>query len=56
MSDLFENHIVGFLTRRLILYSGHCGKTMAIMKRAVTEDHIKDVKWLLIADDDTIIK
>lgn len=34
---------------------GHCGKTMAIMKRAVTEDHIRNTKWLLVADDDTII-
>lgn len=34
---------------------GHCGKTMAIMKRAVTSDHIRNSKWLLIADDDTII-
>ncbi|XP_052223352.1 beta-1,3-glucosyltransferase-like [Dreissena polymorpha] len=34
---------------------GHCGKTIALMKRAVTEEHIRDRKWLLVADDDTLI-
>ncbi|KAL4224026.1 Fringe-like [Mactra antiquata] len=34
---------------------GHCGKTMAIMKRAISHPDISKKKWLLIADDDTII-
>ena len=45
-----------FLCNNIVLFPGHCGKTMAIMKRAVTEDHIRNTKWLLVADDDTIIK
>lgn len=34
---------------------GHCGKTQAILKRAVDSEHISSREWLLIADDDTII-
>ncbi|XP_053374894.1 beta-1,3-glucosyltransferase-like [Mercenaria mercenaria] len=34
---------------------GHCGKTMAIMKRVVTTPELMKKQWLLIADDDTII-
>ncbi|XP_052802254.1 beta-1,3-glucosyltransferase-like [Mya arenaria] len=34
---------------------GHCGKTAALFKRAVTNENIKNKKWLLVADDDTII-
>ncbi|KAK6184234.1 hypothetical protein SNE40_006744 [Patella caerulea] len=34
---------------------GHCGKTLAIMKRFVEEEKLSSKQWLLIADDDTII-
>ncbi|KAG0728196.1 Beta-1,3-glucosyltransferase [Chionoecetes opilio] len=32
---------------------GHCGKTMAIMHRAA---HLEEVQWLVIADDDTLLR
>ncbi|XP_071094064.1 beta-1,3-glucosyltransferase-like [Haliotis cracherodii] len=34
---------------------GHCGKTMAIIRRAAERKEFAGKKWLLIADDDTII-
>ncbi|CAG5116922.1 unnamed protein product, partial [Candidula unifasciata] len=34
---------------------GHCGKTMAIIKRIINTPELSAVKWILIADDDTII-
>ncbi|BFZ18317.1 hypothetical protein BsWGS_21356 [Bradybaena similaris] len=34
---------------------GHCGKTMAIIKRIINTPKLSAVKWILIADDDTII-
>uniref|UniRef100_A0A0B7A1S6 Fringe-like glycosyltransferase domain-containing protein n=1 Tax=Arion vulgaris TaxID=1028688 RepID=A0A0B7A1S6_9EUPU len=34
---------------------GHCGKTMAIIQRAVSSPKLSRIKWVLIADDDTII-
>ncbi|GFR97200.1 Beta 1,3-galactosyltransferase-like protein [Elysia marginata] len=34
---------------------GHCGKTMAIIKRMSKHPVLARVPWLLIADDDTII-
>lgn len=35
--------------------TGHCGKTMAIIKRITNTPKLSVVKWILIADDDTII-
>ncbi|RUS72332.1 hypothetical protein EGW08_019911 [Elysia chlorotica] len=34
---------------------GHCGKTMAIIKRVSKHPLLTGIPWLLIADDDTII-
>ena len=40
----------------MFLSLGHCGKTMAILKRFNTDEKYKDKNWILIADDDTIIR
>lgn len=37
-------------------FSGHCGKTMAMLRRWLKEKKFEKVSWFLIADDDTIIK
>lgn len=34
---------------------GHCGKTMAMLRRWLKEKKFEKVSWFLIADDDTII-
>ncbi|ESP02546.1 hypothetical protein LOTGIDRAFT_138251, partial [Lottia gigantea] len=34
---------------------GHCEKTISIIRRFINEDKYKNKKWLLIADDDTVI-
>ena len=35
---------------------GHCGKTMAIIGKMHTEERWKGVSWLVIADDDTLLR
>lgn len=37
-------------------FLGHCGKTMAMLRRWLKEKKFEKVSWFLIADDDTIIK
>ncbi|KAL3856690.1 hypothetical protein ACJMK2_011415 [Sinanodonta woodiana] len=34
---------------------GHCGKTLAIMKRFISNPKTSQIPWLIIVDDDTII-
>ncbi|KAH9491498.1 Beta-1,3-glucosyltransferase [Bulinus truncatus] len=34
---------------------GHCGKTMAIIRRVANSETLSSIPWLLVADDDTII-
>lgn len=36
--------------------TGHCAKTFAILHRALEHPLISDTKWLVIADDDTILR
>jgi hypothetical protein len=36
--------------------TGHCGKMLAILTRANSHPDITDKDWILIADDDTIIR
>ena len=38
------------------IFLGHCGKTMAILRRWLKEKKFEKVSWFLIADDDTIIQ
>lgn len=36
---------------------GHCGKTMAIFKHiALIAPSIPDIRWVVVADDDTILR
>jgi len=36
---------------------GHCGKTMAILKHiALIASSIPDIRWVVVADDDTILR
>jgi UDP-glucose:O-linked fucose beta-1,3-glucosyltransferase len=36
---------------------GHCGKTIAILKHiALIAPSLQDTKWIVIADDDTILR
>jgi UDP-glucose:O-linked fucose beta-1,3-glucosyltransferase len=36
---------------------GHCGKTIAILKHiALIDQSLQDIKWIVIADDDTILR
>lgn len=36
---------------------GHCGKTLAIIRYAASQYKMNDkFKWLIIADDDTILR
>lgn len=37
------------------LPAGHCGKTFAILKRFLSKD-VPKADWLLIVDDDTLIR
>jgi UDP-glucose:O-linked fucose beta-1,3-glucosyltransferase len=36
---------------------GHCGKTMAILKHiALIASSVPDIRWAVVADDDTILR
>ena len=35
---------------------GHCRKTMAIIGKMGTEEKWKGLSWLVIADDDTLLR
>jgi UDP-glucose:O-linked fucose beta-1,3-glucosyltransferase len=36
---------------------GHCGKTMAMLKHiSVIAPSLQDIRWVVIADDDTILR
>lgn len=37
------------------LFAGHCGKTFAILQRFLSS-HVPNTKWLLVVDDDTLIR
>lgn len=41
--------------KRRLAFAGHCGKTFAILKRFVSGD-VPDTEWLLVVDDDTLIR
>jgi hypothetical protein len=45
-----------FTNRKNTFFSGHCGKCMAIINRFDSHPDLSSYTWLLIADDDTIIK
>jgi hypothetical protein len=45
-----------FTNRKNTFFSGHCGKCMAIINRFDSHPDFSSYTWLLIADDDTIIK
>ena len=35
---------------------GHCGKTFAIIKKMNTEKRYKNKSWVIIMDDDTLVR
>ena len=38
------------------MHTGHCGKTMAIVDRFYSDASLSGRRWLIIADDDTILR
>ena len=43
-------------TYAILMFLGHCAKTYAILANAIKAPHISGKKWLVIADDDTLLR
>lgn len=52
---IFTKHSVSPGHYVMSLFAGHCGKTFAILKRFLSND-VPKTNWLLIVDDDTLIR
>ena len=39
-----------------LMFLGHCAKTYAIFANSLKAPHISGKKWLVIADDDTLLR
>ena len=39
-----------------LMFLGHCAKTYAILANSLKAPHISGKKWLVIADDDTLLR
>ena len=39
-----------------LVFLGHCAKTYAILANSLKAPHISGKKWLVIADDDTLLR
>ena len=40
----------------LLVFVGHCAKTMGIINYIATNVNMSDVDWIVIADDDTLLR
>ena len=47
----FVNYVIKY-----IIYIGHCGKTIAIIRQFYALSKTTPLKWLVIADDDTLLR
>ena len=43
-------------TYAILVFLGHCAKTYAILANSLKAPHISGKKWLVIADDDTLLR
>ena len=56
-SERGQRRTLGKLKRKLYFHlSGHCEKTMAIINAFYHNDELSDINWLVIADDDTLLR
>ena len=52
--------LIIIMIHRTIMYNytyvGHCGKMFAIIKQFVSDESLQHYSWLVIADDDTLLR
>ena len=39
-----------------VCFAGHCGKMMAIIRKFQSSPELRDRVWLVITDDDTLLR